>query len=55
MNTVESNTPEIEAVSKVRIAVCAFERERERIQTLIVRLESLVVGKSIFGDDFEIV
>lgn len=45
-------------MSKVRIAVYAFEREREKGNTdayLTVRLESLVVGESIFGDDFEIV
>ena len=43
-------------MSKVRIAVCVHMRERERIHTyLTVRLESLVVGESIFGDDFEIV
>lgn len=36
--------------------MCAYERERENTDTyLTVRLESLVVGESIFGDDFEIV
>lgn len=55
-NTGESNTPEVVAVSKVRIAVCVHERERDNTDTyLIVRVESLVVGESIFGDDFEIV
>lgn len=40
---------------KSGIAVCAYERERENTDTyLTVRLESLVVGESIFGDDFEI-
>lgn len=43
-------------MSKVRIAVCVHMRERENTDTyLTVRLESLVVGESIFGDDFEIV
>lgn len=36
-------------MSKVRVAVCV------RTQTVTVRLESVVVGESIFGDDFEIV